>query len=88
MGALVIDSGKIQAGLFVRDFIITQLSGKDVNDIWQPDQPFKTLQEILEREGREKPEPRLIGTAAAETIFATYNVAVYSNRCFLGSGEM
>ncbi|GLH09871.1 39S ribosomal protein L44, mitochondrial [Gryllus bimaculatus] len=87
VGALIESSGEEKAGLFVRDFIVTQLVEKDVNDIWHPEDPFTTLTDIMRRDGREIPEPRLINETGRNTILSTYEVGVYSDKQFLGSGS-
>ncbi|XP_049838813.1 39S ribosomal protein L44, mitochondrial [Schistocerca gregaria] len=86
VGALLKSSGSEKTGLFVRDFVVAQLAGRDVSDIWSPEQPLLTLENILEQQGRAAPEPRLIGVAGPNTILAAYRVAVYSDRQFLGAG--
>lgn len=86
VGALLKSSGSEKTGLFVRDFVVAQLAGRDVTDIWSPEQPLLTLENILKQQGKAAPEPRLIGMAGPNTILAAYRVAVYSDRQYLGAG--
>lgn len=84
--ALELSSGENRATLFVRDFIITYLSGKDINELWNIKDPEKVLASILERDGRSKQEPRLIAEAGKSTILAAYQVGLYSEKEFIGIG--
>ncbi|KAJ9600027.1 hypothetical protein L9F63_009691 [Diploptera punctata] len=86
VGALAESSSEDRAKEFVRDFVFMHLAGKDVNDLWQVEDPMKTLTDILKREGRGEPEPRLIAESGRNTILAAYQVAVYSDKQFIGIG--
>ena len=67
--------------------IVTQLYGKDVNEIWNPVNPVGILAEILAREGKAEPEFRLIRQAGHGTILAAYHVGVYSDKILIASGN-
>jgi large subunit ribosomal protein L44 len=86
VGALLQNQDAARAQLFVQDFVLTQLIGADVNDIWEIVNPMGVLAAILEREGRGAPEPRLIRESGRTTIEAVYVVGIYSDKKFLGSG--
>ncbi|KDR19986.1 39S ribosomal protein L44, mitochondrial [Zootermopsis nevadensis] len=86
VGALAESSGAVRAREFVRDFILTQLAGRDINEFWEIKDPMRTLADILKRDGRGEPEPRLINESGRNTILATYQVAVYSDKQFIGLG--
>ncbi|XP_001607288.1 39S ribosomal protein L44, mitochondrial [Nasonia vitripennis] len=73
-------------GLFVRDILIAQLVAKDLMEIWCPEEPVEILNDILDREHRELAEPRIIAQNGVNTLLPVYNIAVYSNQEFLGSG--
>ncbi|XP_008484493.1 39S ribosomal protein L44, mitochondrial [Diaphorina citri] len=78
------------AGNFVRDLVLTQLAGKDVNDLWEIDNPEEKLNTIYRNHGEEVPEPRLVGASAKNTIMANYRVAYYNQdkqMIGLGFGE-
>lgn len=67
--------------LFVKDFLITQLQGADVNDIWQSEQtPMDQLVKILSERGESAPEPRLCNASAVNTILAAYRVGLYDSK--------
>ena len=50
--------GKERAGIFVRDFIVTQLVGKLVSELWDIKDPMGLLTNYLEKQNEELPEPR------------------------------
>lgn len=87
VGALAESSGENRAREFVRDFVLTQLAGRDVNDFWEVKDPMGTLTDILKRDGRGEPEPRLVNECGRNTILASYQVAVYSDKQFIGIGK-
>jgi large subunit ribosomal protein L44 len=87
VGALAESSGEDRAREFVRDFILTQLAGRDINEFWEIKDPMATLTDILKRDGRGEPEPRLINESGRNTILASYQVAVYSDKQFIGVGK-
>lgn len=84
--ALVQSSGEERATLFIRDFIITYLSGKDVNLLWQIDNPEQVLSKILECEGKPQAEPRIIGESGRNTILANYRIGLYCDKQPIGIG--
>ncbi|XP_013145888.1 PREDICTED: 39S ribosomal protein L44, mitochondrial [Papilio polytes] len=85
VGALLRSSGEERAAHFVRDFVITQLQGKDVNDFWKIEDPWAMLSGIIEKEGG-KLEPRLIGEVGKNTLLACYRVGLYIDKKMLSSG--
>lgn len=88
VGALAESSGENRAREFVRDFVLTQLAGRDVNEFWEVKDPMVTLTDILKRDGKGQPEPRLINECGRNTILASYQVAVYSDKQFIGIGTV
>jgi len=74
------------AANFVRDFLIVTLAEKDLTEIWNPAQPVKLLNDILQKQNRSPAEPRLIGQTGQSTLLVAYHVAMYSDKQFLGSG--
>ncbi|CAH0402737.1 unnamed protein product [Chilo suppressalis] len=85
VGALLQSSGDERAAHFVRDFVIAQLQGKDVNEFWTIDDPYEMLTNILKKEGATL-EPRLIGEAGKNTILACYRVGLYVEKKMISSG--
>lgn len=84
--ALELSSDKGKATLFIRDFVITYLSGKDINELWTIRDPENTLASILEKDGKRKPEPRIVAEAGKNTILSAFQVGLYSEKEFLGIG--
>lgn len=85
VGALLKSSGEERAAHFVRDFVITQLQGKDVNEYWQIDDPWAMLTSFVEKEGVNV-EPRLIGEVGKNTMLACYRVGLYVDKKMVSSG--
>ncbi|KAL4712355.1 hypothetical protein ACJJTC_001516 [Scirpophaga incertulas] len=85
VGALLQSSGKERTAHFVRDFVITQLQGQDVNEYWPIDDPWSMLTEILRKDGVTI-EPRLIGDVGKNTLLACYRVGLYINKKMISSG--
>ncbi|XP_051963513.1 39S ribosomal protein L44, mitochondrial [Xyrauchen texanus] len=86
IGALEQSSGPVRAGLFIRDFLVTHLIGKDLFDMWKVVDPMGLLVQELTRKGMALPEPRLIRSAGASTVLPLYFVGLYSDRKLLAQG--
>ncbi|CAF4508674.1 unnamed protein product, partial [Rotaria socialis] len=84
IGSINENSGQSRAEVFVADFILTHLVGKDINEIWQVKNPMGLLTKVLEENGRQAPESRLIWATGVSSVLSTYVVGVYSNKEFLG----
>uniref|UniRef100_A0A1B6MAC5 Large ribosomal subunit protein mL44 n=1 Tax=Graphocephala atropunctata TaxID=36148 RepID=A0A1B6MAC5_9HEMI len=84
--SLNLSSGEDRANMFVRDFIITYLSGQDINELWSIKNPENLLASILQREGKSSAEPRLIGEAGNNTILAAFQVGLYCDKELIGTG--
>ncbi|CAK1590313.1 unnamed protein product [Parnassius mnemosyne] len=85
VGALLRSAGEERAAHFVRDFVITQLQGKDINEYWKIEDPWIMLVDILEKDGI-KIEPRLIGEVGKNTLLACYRVGLYVDKKLFSSG--
>lgn len=73
---------------FIRDFIVTQLNQIDVNEIWDINEPFEYLKNILAKQNNVKIEPRIIGEVSANYILSGCRIGIYereTKRC-LGTG--
>jgi large subunit ribosomal protein L44 len=86
IGALFESSGDARAYEFIRDFIITQLNQKDINEFWALDNPLELLLEICKDKKLATPEPRLISDLGKNTLLAAYQVGFYSSKQLIGSG--
>ncbi|XP_056466693.1 39S ribosomal protein L44, mitochondrial [Gadus chalcogrammus] len=86
IGALLESSGAERAGFFLRDFLATQLIGKDLFDMWTLVNPMGLLMEELAQKNMSAPEPRLIRSAGASTVLPLYFVGLYSDKKLLAQG--
>ncbi|XP_071353251.1 large ribosomal subunit protein mL44 [Trachinotus anak] len=86
IGALQESSGAERAGFFLRDFLVTQLIGKDLFDMWPVVNPMGLLVEELTKRNIPLPEPRLIRSAGASTVLPLYFVGLYSDKKLLAQG--
>ncbi|XP_003745094.1 39S ribosomal protein L44, mitochondrial [Galendromus occidentalis] len=73
-------------GDFCRRYVLIQLAGKDIMDIWHPIDVSQLLNSILKKRNQPPYEPRLIGDAGRNTLESVFYVAIYSDRKFLGKG--
>ncbi|KAM4590439.1 large ribosomal subunit protein mL44 [Fundulus diaphanus] len=86
VGALEESSGAERAAFFLRDFLSTQLIGKDLFDMWPVVDPMGLLVEELTKRNVPPPEPRLVRSAGASTVLPLYFVGLYSDGKLLAQG--
>lgn len=80
----------VRAHLFVNDFVLTQLIGKDINEIWTVENPMGLLVEELKKQGTTSlPVSRLLWSTGATHPTGAFVVGIYVDKKFLskGSGE-
>lgn len=75
-----------RAANFVKDFLIVALAEKELTEIWSPSNPLEYLNDLLLKNARESAEPRIISQTGKNTLLAAYQIGMYSNQEFLGSG--
>lgn len=80
--ALLLSSGPDRASGFVRDFVLTQLAGKDITPLCSPQKPLETLKSSLGL----PIESRLIAESGKNSLLANYQVGIYSNKKLVGRG--
>ncbi|XP_063368541.1 large ribosomal subunit protein mL44 [Cydia amplana] len=85
VGALLQSCGEEKAAHFVRDFVITQLQGQDVNEYWHIEDPWAMLTGLLKNQEAEV-EPRLIGEVGTNTLLACYRVGLYVDKRMISAG--
>lgn len=85
VAALLESTSEERAAHFVRDFVITQLQGKDVNEYWNIEDPWTMLTGFIEKDGS-KVEPRLIGEVGKNTLLACYRIGLYVNKKMISEG--
>ncbi|CAH2246544.1 39S ribosomal L44, mitochondrial [Pelobates cultripes] len=86
IGALLQSSGPERTGLFIRDFLIPQLIGKDLFDVWSVRDPMTLLVEELSKRNVALPEPRLTKQSGVSTALPVYFVGLYCNKQLIAEG--
>lgn len=71
---------------FCRRFILTQLCGKDVFDLWNPKDVSFLLNALLAQQKLSPFVPRIIGEAGRNTLESLFYVGVYTDQRLLGKG--
>ena len=72
-------SGAERSQQFVVDFVLTQIVGLDLFDVWKVDEPWPLLGRTMAARGLGEPEGRLIGQLGPGTLESVYHVGIYSN---------
>nr|XP_022901045.1 39S ribosomal protein L44, mitochondrial [Onthophagus taurus] len=83
IAALEKSSGLDTTQKFLNDFLIAQLRGKELFDIWNLENPYLFLKDLLKNE---QIEPRLCNQSGINTILANYQVGLFSEKKLLGIG--
>ncbi|NWR83704.1 RM44 protein, partial [Furnarius figulus] len=86
VGALLESSGPERTGVFVRDFLIPQLIGKDLFEIWEVVNPMGLLVEELAKRNISAPEPRITRQLGVSTVLPVYFVGLYCDKKILAEG--
>ncbi|XP_060098207.1 large ribosomal subunit protein mL44 [Heteronotia binoei] len=86
IGALLQSSGPQRTELFIRDFLIPQLIGKDLFELWNVVNPMGLLMEELTKRNMSAPEPRLTRQSGASTALPLYFVGLYCDKKLLAEG--
>nr|XP_021409317.1 39S ribosomal protein L44, mitochondrial [Lonchura striata domestica] len=86
IGALLESSGPERTGIFVRDFFIPQLIGKDLFEIWKVVNPMGLLLEELTKRNISAPEPRITRQLGVSTVLPVYFVGLYCDKKILAEG--
>nr|XP_056706639.1 39S ribosomal protein L44, mitochondrial [Euleptes europaea] len=86
VGALHQSSGPQRTEIFVRDFFIPQLIGKDLFELWNVVNPMGLLVEELAKRNVSAPEPRLTRQSGASTALPVYFVGLYCDKKLLAEG--
>ncbi|NXP29369.1 RM44 protein, partial [Scytalopus superciliaris] len=86
VGALLESSGAERTGIFVRDFLMPQLIGKDLFEIWEVVNPMGLLVEELTKRNISAPEPRITRQLGVSTVLPVYFVGLYCDKKLLAEG--
>lgn len=87
IGAVHVDQGPLASHKLFNSFVIPILKSSDINDFFKLHKPAFTLNAILKREGKPKPEARLLKETGRLSHFPTYVIGIYSGDQFLGEGS-
>ncbi|XP_061862025.1 large ribosomal subunit protein mL44 [Colius striatus] len=86
IGALLGSSGPEQTGIFVRDFFIPELIGKDLFEIWEVVNPMGLLMEELTKRNISPPEPRITKQLGVSTVLPLYFVGLFCDKKMIAEG--
>ncbi|KAM8804981.1 large ribosomal subunit protein mL44 [Eudromia elegans] len=86
VGALLGSSGPDKTGIFVRDFLIPQLIGKDLFEMWEVINPMGLLVEELTKRNMPSPEPRITRQSGVSTVLPVYFVGLYCDKKIIAEG--
>ncbi|XP_046498784.1 39S ribosomal protein L44, mitochondrial [Equus quagga] len=86
VGALLQSSGAGRAALFIRDFLITQMTGKELFEIWKIINPMGLLVEELKKRNIPAPESRLTRQSGSTTALPLYFVGLYCDKKLIAEG--
>ncbi|NXI41740.1 RM44 protein, partial [Galbula dea] len=86
IGALLESSGPEKTEIFVRDFFIPELIGKDLFEIWEVVNPMGLLVEELTKRNISAPEPRITRQLGVSTVLPLYFVGLYCDKKIIAEG--
>lgn len=86
IGALLTSSGPERTGHFLQDFLIPQMIGKDLFDLWCVTDPMSLLVEQLSQRNIPLPEPRITRQSGASTVLPVYFVGLYCDKKLIAEG--
>lgn len=86
IGALLQSSGPERTALFIRDFLITQMTGKELFEMWTVVNPMGLLVEELKKRNIPAPESRLTRESGSTTALPLYFVGLYCDKKLIAEG--
>ncbi|XP_008065426.1 39S ribosomal protein L44, mitochondrial [Carlito syrichta] len=86
IGALLQSSGPERTALFIRDFLITQMTGKELFEMWTIINPMGLLVEELKKRNISPPESRLTRQSGSTTALPLYFVGLYCDKKLIAEG--
>ncbi|XP_044146486.1 39S ribosomal protein L44, mitochondrial [Bufo gargarizans] len=86
IGALLESSGPEKTEHFLQDFLIPQMIGKDLFDLWSVIDPMALLVEQLSQRNIPLPEPRITRQSGASTVLPVYFVGLYCDKKLIAEG--
>ncbi|XP_008560209.1 39S ribosomal protein L44, mitochondrial [Microplitis demolitor] len=85
VAALAKSTDEIHTAKFIRDFLITTLAEKDLNELYCPENPIEILNQVLTNDGKDPVEPRIISQTGVNTFLPCYQIGLFSNKQFISS---
>ncbi|XP_004762968.2 large ribosomal subunit protein mL44 [Mustela lutreola] len=86
IGALLQSSGPERTALFIRDFLIPQMTGKELFEIWKIINPMGLLVEELKKRNISPPESRLTRQSGSTTALPVFFVGLYCDKKLIAEG--
>ncbi|XP_012781286.2 large ribosomal subunit protein mL44 [Ochotona princeps] len=86
LGALLQSSGPQRTAVFIRDFLITQMTGKELFEMWKIINPMGLLVEELKKRNVSAPESRLTRQSGSTTALPVYFVGLYCDKKLIAEG--
>ncbi|XP_056420491.1 39S ribosomal protein L44, mitochondrial [Hyla sarda] len=86
IGALLESSSPERTGRFLQDFVVSQMIGKDLFDMWSVTDPMSLLVEQLSQRNVPLPEPRITRQSGASTVLPVYFVGLYCDKKLIAEG--
>ncbi|XP_046841569.1 39S ribosomal protein L44, mitochondrial-like [Xenia sp. Carnegie-2017] len=83
IAAIHLHEGETQSSSFVRDFLISQLYGKELESVVKFKNPELSLTSLLQEQQREKPVARLMYSSYRYTEMPVYVVGIFSSDSML-----
>jgi len=78
------EQGQERTKRLLVDVLATQLHGKDINDIWNVEDPMGAVATILKNQGKPEPEARLMWVSGQGSIMACYHIGIYAGQELIG----
>lgn len=86
IGALLQSSGPERTALFIRDFLITQMTGKELFEMWKIINPMGLLVEELKKRNISAPESRITRQSGSTTALPLYFIGLYCDKKLIAEG--
>ncbi|XP_072474067.1 large ribosomal subunit protein mL44 [Notamacropus eugenii] len=86
IGALLQSSGPLKTSVFIRDFLITQMTGKELFEMWKVVNPMGLLVDELMKRNISAPEPRITRQSGSSTVLPLYFVGLYCEKKLIAEG--
>ncbi|XP_043854542.1 39S ribosomal protein L44, mitochondrial [Dromiciops gliroides] len=86
IGALLQSSGPLKTSVLHQDFLITQMTGKELFEMWKVVNPMGLLVDELTKRNISAPEPRITRQSGSSTVLPLYFVGLYCEKKLISEG--